>query len=113
MIASALSPFVFLTKNGRRKIGITNSKNYYWLIYSFLIGIIFSLLLYYLGIFLYENTYSNWYNYIGRTYNIQQGISQQDKRIYFIISAITGMIFSPLGEELFSEESFIQVLQTH
>jgi uncharacterized protein len=46
-------------------------------------------------------SYENWYNYIGRSYNIPQEINQRDKFIFFIVIALTGMIFSPIGEEFF------------
>ncbi|MFD1143303.1 CPBP family intramembrane glutamic endopeptidase [Larkinella insperata] len=101
MVISALLPFVFLTKTGRRKAGISRPKRYSWLLYGFLIGILFSLLLYFLGDLLYENTPSNWYRYIGRTYKIPHPLTPEDKLIYFSIFAATGMLFSPVGEELF------------
>lgn len=101
MIVSALLPFLFLTKSGREKTGIVRPKRFSWLFYAFLIGIGFSLFLYFLGDFLYGDTPSNWYTYIGRTYHIPSPISPEDKRVYFAIFAATGMLFSPIGEELF------------
>jgi membrane protease YdiL (CAAX protease family) len=101
MIISAIAPFIFLSKYGRKKIGITKSKNYNWLLVAFLVGIIASLFLYFLGQTLYGNSYENWYNYIGKSYKIPSGISQNDKKILFLIMAFTGMTFSPIGEELF------------
>ncbi|WP_333660768.1 type II CAAX endopeptidase family protein [Chishuiella changwenlii] len=101
MIISAIAPFLFLNKYGRKRIGITKPKSYSWLIWSFLIGLTFSFLLYLLGDLLYKSTFENWYVYIGKSYNIPTEIKANDKRIMFIIMAITGMIFSPIGEELF------------
>ena len=48
-----------------------------------------------------KNSYENWYEYIGKSYNIPEGISAQDKKMMFIIMAVTGMTFSPIGEEFF------------
>ena len=45
--------------------------------------------------------YENWYEYIGKSYNIPDEITGQEKKIMFAIMAITGMTFSPIGEELF------------
>ncbi len=101
MIISALAPFVFLTKYGLKQIGITKPQSYIWLIGAFFTGIFFSIVLYGIGDLLYGDTYSNWYKYIGKSYNIPAEISLQDRKIYFFIFAITGMIFSPIGEELF------------
>ena len=101
MIVSALAPFIFLTKKGLKQIGITKPQNYTWLLVSFSSGIIFSVFLYFVGDLLYGDSYSNWYKYIGKSYNIPAEISLSDKKIYFFIFAFTGMIFSPIGEELF------------
>lgn len=101
MIVSALAPFVFLTKYGLKQIGVTKPQSYAWLFVAFLAGIFFSLVLYGLGDLLYADTYSNWFKYIGKSYNIPAEISSPDKKIYFFIFAFTGMIFSPIGEELF------------
>lgn len=101
MTISAIAPFLFLNKSGRKKIGITKPKKYTWLIWSFILGLAFSVLLYFFGDLLYKNTFENWYVYIGKSYNIPVEIKPNDKLIMFIIMAITGMIFSPIGEELF------------
>lgn len=101
MFVSALVPFIFLNKNGRKKIGIKGTGKIGGLILSLIIGISFSLLLYIIGIELYGNSYQNWYEYIGKSYNIPKEISGNDKSIMFAIMASTGMIFSPIGEELF------------
>ncbi len=101
MTISALVPFLFLSREGRRKIGITPPVSYRWLLYSVLAGIAVSVLLFTVGYILYDQTVSNWYVYVGRSYNLPQGLGGQDKLIYFIIFATTGMVFSPVGEELF------------
>ncbi|MEP6926161.1 MAG: type II CAAX endopeptidase family protein [Ginsengibacter sp.] len=101
MVISAIAPYIFLSKNGRREIGITKTKKYNWLLFAFISGLIASILLYFLGQSLYGSSYENWYNYIGKSYNIPKGINQNDKKILFTIMALTGMTFSPIGEELF------------
>ena len=101
MIISAIAPFIFLSKYGRKEIGITKPKKYNWLLIAFISGLLASILLYFLGQTLYGNSYENWYNYIGKSYKIPTGINSIDKRILFWIMAFTGMTFSPIGEELF------------
>lgn len=101
MVISAIIPFIFLGKYGLKKIGITKSAKYKWILVAFISGLLFSLLLFSLGQFLYHDSYENWYNYIGKSYNIPQGINSHDKAIFFIITSLTGMIFSPIGEEFF------------
>lgn len=101
MVISALAPFIFLSRYGRKIIGLTKSKNVSWLFLSFCFGLAFSLLLYLLGESIFKNTFKNWYVYIGKSYNIPTGIKSNDKLIMFAIMATAGMIFSPIGEELF------------
>ena len=101
MTISAIAPFVFLTKNGRKEIGITKPQNFKWLLIGFACGLLASFALYFIGKILYDNSYQNWYQYIGRLYNIPANITQTNKKIMFAIVAITSMIFSPIGEELF------------
>jgi uncharacterized protein len=100
MVISAIVPFIFLNKYGRGKIGIKTSKKYKsWLI-AFATGLMVSVLIYSLGQILYGNTYENWYQYIGNSYQISVEINQHDKLILFVVMAFTGMTFSPIGEEL-------------
>ncbi|HET8963284.1 MAG TPA: CPBP family intramembrane glutamic endopeptidase, partial [Chitinophagales bacterium] len=101
MLLMAIAPFVFLSKYGRIQIGIKKPTDNRWLIIALIIGVVFSILLYFLGETFYGSSYENWYNYIGRSYNIQKEIDEQSKLIMFGISALIGMTFSPIGEELF------------
>ncbi len=101
MVLSALAPFIFLSKTGRYKIGLTKPTSFLWLLFAFMAGWGGSILLGWLGQNLYQNTYLNWYIYIGQSYNIPPGINAANKAILFAIMAITGMLFSPIGEELF------------
>ncbi len=101
MAVSAITPFIFLSKYGRKAIGITKPEKYSRLLPALVSGLLASIFLYILGQALYGNSYENWYNYIGKSYKIPVGISQNDKRILFAVMAFTGMTFSPIGEELF------------
>lgn len=101
MTISAIAPFIFLTRYGRKEIGIIKSKNIKSLFYAFICGLSASCILYLIGQLLYGNSYENWYQYIGKSYKIPATITQADKNIMFAIMAFTGMTFSPIGEELF------------
>lgn len=101
MLLSALAPFVFLTRFGREAIGLARPKNYRWLIAALVCGLAASVVLHFIGQVLYGTSYENWYQYIGKSYKIPAAISQADKNILFVIMAVTGMTFSPIGEELF------------
>ncbi|MCO5723892.1 CPBP family intramembrane glutamic endopeptidase [Robiginitalea marina] len=101
MFVSAFVPFIFLNKYGRKRIGIKKPKSIAGLVLSLIPGIAFSLFLFFIGKELYGGSYQNWYEYIGNSYNIPEGIAGNNKLILFSIMATTGMIFSPIGEELF------------
>lgn len=101
MMVSAVVPFLLLTKYGRRSIGIVVPKSYRWLILACILGVAFSFLLYFIGQWMYGDSIDNWYVYIGKSYDIPTEITSHDKLVLFAIMAITGMIFSPVGEELF------------
>ncbi|TAE40517.1 MAG: CPBP family intramembrane metalloprotease [Runella slithyformis] len=101
MTISAIAPFIFLSKYGRKKIGLTKPTKYNWLLIALISGLFASTLLYFLGQTLYGNSYENWYNYIGKSYKIPTSINPNDKKILFAVMAFTGMTFSPIGEELF------------
>lgn len=49
---------------------------------------------------MYGHSVENWYIYIGKSYNIRNGISGNEKLIMFMITAATGMIFGPIGKKL-------------
>ncbi len=101
MFISGLAPFIFLNKHGLKKIGLKKTRKLKYLGYALISGLAFSFLLHLLGIGLYDNSYDNWYEYIGKSYNIPDSIAAHDKKIMFLIMAIVGMTFSPIGEELF------------
>ena len=94
-------PFLFLSKQGRKSIGLKKPKNIKWLLYSFIFGVVGGFTLYIIGVWLYNGTINNWFIYISNSYTIPSEILQTgEKKIYFIIFAFIGMTFSPIGEEL-------------
>ena len=55
-----------------------------------------------IGILLYKHSYSNWFVYIAKSYSASGIILTDSNRLtYFLIYSVTGMTFSPIGEELF------------
>jgi len=101
MTISAIAPFIFLTRFGRKQIGITKPENFNWLSVGIVCGLVASFTLFFIGQILYDDSYQNWYHYIGKLYNIPANVTKDDKRVMFVIVAFTSMIFSPIGEELF------------
>ncbi len=97
-----ITPFVLLTKHGRRTIGMKKPKNYLWLLYSFFIGIILCTIVYTIGTWLYQSTIDNWFVYISKSYGSipSEALEGSNRNSYFPIFAVIGMTFSPIGEEL-------------
>lgn len=92
MVISVIAPFLFLSKFGRKEIGITKPQSLKWLFIALALGLIASIFLHYIGKILYDNSFQNWYQYIAKSFDKSKG---------FAVIAITSMIFSPIGEELF------------
>jgi membrane protease YdiL (CAAX protease family) len=96
------TPLIFLTKEGRRSIGIKKPVNYHWLFYAFIAGITLCTIVYFVGIGLFGHTFNNWFVYIAKSYNTKNILFNYQQRLaYFLIYACTAMTFSPIGEELF------------
>jgi membrane protease YdiL (CAAX protease family) len=94
-------PFAFMTRKGRRSIGLTRPSNYAWLFYSLLLGVFVCSMMFLIGNVLFDGSINNWFEYISSIYQLQTGeISANDKHIYFIIFSLIGVTFSPIGEEL-------------
>ena len=94
-------PFVFLTRKGRRSIGMLRPRRLAWLLYSFGLGLLGCSIMFLIGNILFDGSINNWFEYISSIYQLQTGeISANDKHIYFIIFSLIGVTFSPIGEEL-------------
>ncbi len=95
-----LVPFVLLTKQGRQLIGIISSRSFKWMAFSFILGIISCAIVFLIGQLLFDNTSSNWFVYISKSFSVSKiGLTEDNKLIFFLIFAFVSMIFSPIGEE--------------
>lgn len=101
MVVSALVPFIFLNREGLKQIGIVRPSSLRMILGSLVAGLIAGLFLYVIGEGLFGEGEGNWYRYIGRSYRIPEEIAAHDRLILFAITASMGLIFSPIGEELF------------
>lgn len=96
-----LLPFVLLSAKGRKYIGFSKVTNKPWIVYSFLSGAGICLTIYFIGIFLFKDTISNWFVYISKSGAASGDMDSRQRLVYFLISASMSMLFSPIGEELF------------
>ena len=101
MLISALLPFVFLNTSGRKAIGIKPTRKWTSLVLAVITGFILAYILYFIGDLMYENSFQNWFKYIGKSYNIPDNLSADNKRLLFFVTAGIGAVFSPIGEEFY------------
>jgi len=95
-----IAPFIFLTKEGRKYIGIRKPKNILGLFYSFLAGAAFCLILFLISKILFANTVSNSFVYISRSYTVPVELLESQRFTFFLMFSLVGITFSPIGEEL-------------
>lgn len=93
------TPLIFLTKEGRRYIGMKRPDHSVRLVSAFIAGCCCCAVLFGLFLLLFGKTTDNAFVYIGSG-NYGTSIPGQDRILYFWLAAIPGMIFSPIGEEL-------------
>ena len=106
-------PFIFLTAEGRRQIGLRKSKMLFTYVVAVLYGVGAASLCFLLGVLLFDNGPDNWFITI-RNYYIGQvpGASDMPLQTFFIIVTVPALIFSPIGEELFFRGFLQDALQT-
>ena len=94
------TPWIFLSRFGRFKIGLRRPNYLYWLIIAFLLGALACTFMFLIANLLYQESISNWFVYISNSYsNIPQNIIYYYILIFFLIYAAVSMIFSPFVEE--------------
>lgn len=93
------SPFIFLTKFGRKEIGLKKPNSYIPLFYSFLLGALSCAVIFGLFVIFFDKSISNALVYISKAGMSSMVLSDSDRFTFFIISAIPSMLFSPIGEE--------------
>ena len=100
-ILMILSPYLLLSKEGRKHIGIKRPVKIPWLFYSFILGIVVCIVTFLLAHSLSAYSTENPFVYISKSYAVPAALSAADRLIYFMIYAVIGMTFSPVGEEFF------------
>lgn len=93
------TPFIFLTKSGRKEIGIKQPDNYIRLFYSFILGVLSCAVIFGVFLILFEKSLGNAFVYISKSGMSSMALSDSDRLMFFIVSAIPSMLFSPIGEE--------------
>jgi hypothetical protein len=99
-VAMIALPFIILTRDGRARIGLARPKRRRWVVPALAAGVAMALVVHAAATALWSDTLSHPFAYIARSYSsVPESPSEDDRFIYFIIFAVIGMLFSPLGEE--------------
>jgi len=100
-VAMAVLPWVVLTHAGRRKIGIVRPSRGRWMLPAALAGVATLFAAFAATTALWGRTVQNPFVYIARTYSqVPDSPSNADRLTFFVVYAVIGMLFSPIGEEL-------------
>lgn len=95
-----LSPWIFFTKAGRIKMGLSKPKSWPWVFAALIGGGLACLLMFLVAVLLFGDSISNWFVYISNSYSsVPAELSASDRMIFFVVFAGIGMLFSPIGEE--------------
>jgi membrane protease YdiL (CAAX protease family) len=106
-------PFIFLTRDGRRQMGLARSSSASIYFAAILYGAIAATICYVTGRLLFQTSPDNWFITI-RNYYLSQvpgGMNMPLMR-FFLIITIPALIFSPIGEEIFFRGFLQEALQT-
>lgn len=94
-------PFIFLNKDGRRKIGFTQSKSVSYYRVGILYGMVAASVCFGIGLLLFGASPDNWFITIRNDYQHSFPTAGVPTFRLFVIFTIPAMIFSPIGEEVF------------
>lgn len=100
-VAMAVLPWVVLTREGRRKIGIVRPSRWRWMLPAAIAGAAACLVTYSTMTAIWTQSLENPFAYIAGTFStVPDSLTEEERLVYFIIYAVIGMLFSPIGEEL-------------
>lgn len=100
-LAMIALPWVLLTREGRQGIGLVRPSRWRWVIPAGAAGAASAVLLHVIATALWGSTTSSPFVYISLSYaNVPAVLEDGDRLVFFIIFAIIGMLFSPIGEEI-------------
>jgi membrane protease YdiL (CAAX protease family) len=100
-VAMAALPWVVLSRGGRLRVGIARPQRWRWMLPAFLSGGVASPAVFAAFRALWGESARNAFVYIGGTYSaVPDGVSPGDRAIFFVVFAVIGLTFSPIGEEL-------------
>ena len=110
-VLMALTPHLFLSREGRRRAGMRLPERAQWILWGVLLGFLGAALCYWLGIGLFGHTDDNWFVSVRRSFPVTPEMESLPPAQLFWILTVPSMIFSPLGEEIFFRGFLQQVAE--
>jgi membrane protease YdiL (CAAX protease family) len=100
-LAMIALPWLLLTREGRRNIGLVRPSRWRWVLPAAAAGAALAVLVHLIATALWGSTTSSPFVYISLSYaNVPAALDDGDRLVFFIIFAVIGMLFSPIGEEI-------------
>ncbi|MGJ9418351.1 CPBP family intramembrane glutamic endopeptidase [Massilia sp. CMS3.1] len=109
-VAMASLPWMVLSREGRRQIGLQRPRHPGWLALGLLLGALAASACYLLGATLYGASADNWFVSIARSYQLQPTGGWSLLRLHLTFTVIA-CLFSPIGEEIFFRGFLQKVLE--
>jgi uncharacterized protein len=94
-------PFIFLSKDGRRQMGLSQSTKARYYGIGVLYGIVAASVCFGIGILLFDTSPDNWFITIRNYYTSTLPTEGVSAFRLFVIFTIPALVFSPIGEEFF------------
>jgi membrane protease YdiL (CAAX protease family) len=110
-VLMALTPHIFLSREGRRRAGFRLPRRPLWILWGLLLGALAAVLCYWLGVTLFGDTPDNWFVSVRGSFPVRAGMGELTTAQIFWIVSIPSLIFSPLGEEIFFRGFLQQVVE--
>ena len=109
-IAMAALPWLVLSREGRRQVGLQRPRSMLWLPLGLLLGAMAASACYLLGLSLYGASADNWFVSVARNYQLQPTHGWSLLRLHLTFT-IVACLFSPIGEEIFYRGFLQKVLE--
>ena len=100
-VLMAAVPWMLLTTEGRRQIGLraSSSLSHYGL--GVLAGVVAALACFAVGMVLFGDSADNWFVSVAANYRVTMDTSRMSTAALYLVFTLPALLFSPIGEELF------------
>ena len=95
------TPWIFLTAQGRRDIGLQRALSWRYLVPACAIGVLAALICFWAGVLLFGHSQDNWFISIANNYRNTLDTSYLTMLQLHLFFTIPALLFSPLGEEIY------------